>query len=143
MEGKVCLSKEARNGLEFLKRKRLQRMKPGTVTGTIGISNTMSRSGGDALRASASCGIRLHGNVDSFSRSNAAPNVKDVFSKRKVDKFDTDDLEWTGKIPECPVYHPTKEEFEDPLIYLQKIAPEASRYGNFPSIAYLNRFLFM
>ncbi|KAJ4728591.1 Lysine-specific demethylase [Melia azedarach] len=104
-------------------------MKPGTVTGTIGISNTMSRSGGDALRASASCGIRLHGNVDSFSRSNAAPNVKDVFSKRKVDKFDTDDLEWTGKIPECPVYHPTKEEFEDPLIYLQKIAPEASRYG--------------
>jgi hypothetical protein len=27
------------------------------------------------------------------------------------------------------VYSPTKEEFEDPLVYLQKIAPEASKYG--------------
>jgi hypothetical protein len=46
-----------------------------------------------------------------------------------VAKFDTSDLEWTDKIPECPVYSPTKEEFEDPLVYLQKIAPEASKYG--------------
>ncbi|XP_027360817.1 lysine-specific demethylase JMJ706-like isoform X2 [Abrus precatorius] len=76
----------------------------------------MNRSGGDALSASASCGMRLHGNADAFF-------------KRKVDKFDTSDLEWTDKVPECPVYSPTKEEFEDPLIYLQKIAPEASKYG--------------
>lgn len=129
VEGKVCLSKEARNGLEFLKRKRLQRMKSETVNETVGISNMMSRSGGDALRASASCGIRLHGNADSFSRPNTAPSGKVVFSKRKVDKFDTNDLDWTQKIPECPVYCPTKEEFTDPLVYLQKIAPEASRYG--------------
>ncbi|KAE8671696.1 Jumonji domain protein isoform 2 [Hibiscus syriacus] len=60
----------------------------------------MARSGGDALRVSASCGVRLQGNAESFSRSN-----------------------------ECPVYCPTKEEFEDPLVYLQTIAPEASRYG--------------
>nr|GEV76731.1 lysine-specific demethylase JMJ706-like isoform X1 [Tanacetum cinerariifolium] len=33
------------------------------------------------------------------------------------------------KMPECPVYYPSKEEFEDPLAYLQKIAPEASTYG--------------
>ncbi|KAJ7943867.1 Lysine-specific demethylase [Quillaja saponaria] len=116
VEGRVCLSKEARNGLEILKSKRLQRMKSVTAHETVRLNNMMSRSGGDALRASASCGMRLHGNAD-------------VFSKRKVDKFDTGDLDWTEKIPECPVYSPTKEEFEDPLVYLHKITPEASRYG--------------
>ncbi|PON85397.1 JmjC- JMjN-domain containing protein [Trema orientale] len=129
VEGRVCLSKEVRNGLEFLKRKRLQRIKSETVPGPVGISNTMARSGGDALRASASCGVRIHGNADFFSQSNGSLNGKGVISKRKVDKFDTSDMEWTEKIPDCPVYCPTKEEFEDPLVYLQKIAPEASRYG--------------
>nr|6IP0_A Chain A, Transcription factor jumonji (Jmj) family protein [Arabidopsis thaliana]6IP4_A Chain A, Arabidopsis JMJ13 [Arabidopsis thaliana] len=42
---------------------------------------------------------------------------------------ETDDLKWTERLPECPVYRPTKEEFEDPLTYLQKIFPEASKYG--------------
>ncbi|WVZ12288.1 hypothetical protein V8G54_016818 [Vigna mungo] len=82
-------------------RKRLQRAQSVTATQT-NIANMMNRSGGDALRDSASCGMRLHGNAD-------------VFSKRKVDKFDTNDLDWTETIPECPVYSPTKEEFEDPL----------------------------
>lgn len=116
VEGQGCLSKEARNGLEFLKRKRLQRMKPEIISETVSVPKVMTRSGGDALRASASCGVRLHGGAEAFA-------------KRKVDKFDTSDLEWTEKIPECPVYRPTKEEFEDPLVYLQKIAPEASKYG--------------
>lgn len=106
---------EVRNGLELLKHKRLQRANSVAATQT-NIANMMNRSGGDALRASASCGTRLHGNADAFF-------------KRRVDKFDTSDLEWTDKIPECPVYSPTKEEFEDPSIYLQKIAPEASKYG--------------
>ena len=130
VEGRVCLSKEARNGLEYLKRKRLQKMKLQSVTETVSIPGMMSRSGGDGLRASASCGVRINGNMESFSRSAGASSGQDVFSKRKVEKFDTSDLEWTEKIPECPVYCPTKEEFEDPLVYLQKIAPEASRYGN-------------
>uniref|UniRef100_A0A6N2K4N6 JmjC domain-containing protein n=1 Tax=Salix viminalis TaxID=40686 RepID=A0A6N2K4N6_SALVM len=128
VEGRACLSKEARNGLEYLKRKRLQKMKLESVSDTASIPSMMSRSGGDALRASASCGVRIKGNMESFSQPGASSG-KDVFSKRKVDKFDTRDLEWTEKIPECPVYCPTKEEFEDPLVYLQKIAPEASRYG--------------
>lgn len=90
----------------------------------------MNRSGGDALRASAPCGVKLlGGNVGSFSRSSGMSNERDVFSKRRVDKFEYDDLEWTEKIPECPEYSPSKEEFEDPLVYLQKIAPEASKYG--------------
>ncbi|KAJ4847120.1 hypothetical protein Tsubulata_024594 [Turnera subulata] len=127
VEGRVCLSKEAKNGLEFLKRKRLQRMKLDTETTSV--PKIMSRSGGDSLRASASCGVRLQGNVNLLSRPSGASSGMDAFSKRKVDKFDTSDLEWTEKIPECPVYSPTKEEFEDPLGYLQKIAPEASRYG--------------
>jgi len=101
-----------------LKRKRLQRAQAIAATQT-SAANMMNRSGGDALRDSPSCGTRLHGNPD-------------VFFKRKVDKFDTSDLDWTDKIPECPVYSPTKEEFEDPLVYLQKIAPEASKYGMYP-----------
>ncbi|XP_057478687.1 lysine-specific demethylase JMJ13-like isoform X1 [Actinidia eriantha] len=127
VEGRVCSSREAK--LEFLKLKRLQRMKPEPLTNTTYVSNMITRSGGDALRASASCGTRFHGNANTFSRSGGASNEKDAFSKRNVAKFDLNDLEWTAKIPECPVYCPSKEEFEDPLVYLQKIAPEASRFG--------------
>ena len=97
---------------------------------TAAVKKMMNRSGGDALRASAPCGVRLlGGNSETFSRSSGMSNERDVFSKRRVDKFEYDDLEWTEKIPECPVYSPSKKEFEDPLIYLQKIAPEASKYG--------------
>ncbi|PPS09825.1 hypothetical protein GOBAR_AA10824 [Gossypium barbadense] len=127
VEGRVSLSKEV-NGLELLKRKRLQRIKSETVSRTYCVTNMMARSGGDALRVSASRGMRLQGSAESFSRSNGASS-EGTFAKHKVDKFDINDLEWTEKIPECPVYFPTKEEFEDPLVYLQKIAPEASRYG--------------
>ncbi|RWW52038.1 hypothetical protein BHE74_00041569 [Ensete ventricosum] len=87
----------------------------------------MSRSGGDALRTSASCGTRMHGNVDAFSR--VSVSVEDAFSKHQVKKFDMSDLEWMDKIPECPVFSPSKEEFENPLDYLLRIAPVASRYG--------------
>jgi hypothetical protein len=118
VEGRACFSREAK--LEFLKRKRLQRRKAETADDTVNVSNMMPRSGGDALRASSSCGVGLFG---------ASIGSNDVFSKPKVAKFGSDDLDWTDKIPECPVYYPTKDEFADPLVYLQKIAPEASTYG--------------
>ncbi|XP_076922003.1 lysine-specific demethylase JMJ13-like [Bidens hawaiensis] len=113
-EGRICFSREAK--LEFLKHKRLQRMKAGALNDSANVMNIMSRSSGDSLRGSASCGVRsFRGHSD--------------VSKPKVEKFDTTHLDWTEKIPECPVYFPSKEEFEDPLAYLQRIAPEASKYG--------------
>ncbi|KAH0642879.1 hypothetical protein KY289_033853 [Solanum tuberosum] len=127
VEGRVCMSREAK--LEFLKRKRLQRMKTESLNDLSCVSNMLSRSGGDALRSSASCGVRIQVNTDSYPGSGASFNGKDIFSKHKVAKFDTSNLDWIDKIPECPVYCPTKEEFEDPLVYLQKLAPEASKYG--------------
>ena len=133
MEGRVCLSKEAKNScLELLKQKRLQQIKSETGTEGGGIPKMIARSGGDALTASASCGIRLHSDADSFSCYAVGTNGKNYFPKRKVDKFNMNDLDWTDKIPECPVYHPTKDEFDDPLVYLEKIAPEASKYGKLP-----------
>ncbi|KAG5521025.1 hypothetical protein RHGRI_033542 [Rhododendron griersonianum] len=126
VEGRVCSSRDAK--LELLKRKRLQHIKPEPLTDNICVIN-MNRSGGDALRAPAPCGVRLHGNLDTFSRSGRASNGNDAFSKHNVAKFDVNDLEWTEKFPECPVYSPSKEEFQDPLVYLQKIAPEASRFA--------------
>ena len=131
VEGRACLSKEAKNScLEMLKRKRLQRIKSETEAQAARVSNMNARSGGDALRSSASCGTRLHCDADLFSCSSAASNGNKFFPKRKVDKFNMSDLDWINKIPECPVYSPTREEFEDPLVYLQRIAPEASKYGN-------------
>lgn len=32
-------------------------------------------------------------------------------------------------LPEAPVYRPTAEEFKDPIQYMAKIGPEASKYG--------------
>ncbi|XP_016488566.2 lysine-specific demethylase JMJ13 [Nicotiana tabacum] len=128
VEGRVCMSREAK--LEFLKQKRLQRMKTESMNDLNCVSNMLSRSGGDALRSSASCGVRIHVNSDSYPGSGSSSyNGKDVFSKHKVAKFDTSNLDWIDKVPECPVYYPNKEEFEDPLVYLQKLAPEASKYG--------------
>lgn len=49
----------------------------------------------------------------------------------KADKFDGMDTEWTNKMVECPMYHPSKQQFQDPFAYLQTIAPEASNYGIF------------
>ncbi|XP_016459226.1 lysine-specific demethylase JMJ13-like [Nicotiana tabacum] len=52
-----------------------------------------------------------------------------VSQKRNVGHLSTSEFDWIDTIEECPVYHPSKEEFEDPLVYVQKIALEASKFG--------------
>ncbi|CAH8382808.1 unnamed protein product [Eruca vesicaria subsp. sativa] len=123
-ERRNYLSKEVIDGFEYLRRKRLQKMKSGCVS-------TVARSGGDATRpSSASCGMRLRVTAnDTVTRLNGVSTGKGVFLKGKVESLGVDDLKWTERVPECPVYRPTKDEFEDPLTYLQKIFPEASKYG--------------
>ncbi|KAL9246957.1 hypothetical protein vseg_020435 [Gypsophila vaccaria] len=106
VEGRVFPSKEAKSScLELLKRKRPRRMNPSSVED------------------------ESHGNAVSVPYSAVASNGNDLFPKSKAEKFNMSDLGWTDKVPECPVYRPTIQEFEDPLVYLQNIAPEASKYG--------------
>ncbi|GJN21929.1 hypothetical protein PR202_gb09452 [Eleusine coracana subsp. coracana] len=55
--------------------------------------------------------------------------MRDPFLKRRVKKFDLSSLYWIDEIPDCPVFSPSVEEFEDPMVYLSKIAPVAEKYG--------------
>lgn len=126
MEGRARFSREAK--LEFLKSKRLQQIKSESVDAMQHVRNLMTRSGGDSLRASSSCGIGSQN--EPCARLGDVSSGRSFFSKQKVDKFHTADREWIDKIKECPVYYPSKKDFEDPLVYLQKIAPEASKFGN-------------
>ncbi|XP_057972811.1 lysine-specific demethylase JMJ13-like [Malania oleifera] len=91
-----------------------------------------------ASNAIASCKMRGSNKNNSFSLSSRSSTILDVSTKSKVDQFNTAGLEWIDKIPDCPVFHPSKEEFEDPLAYLWKIAPEASKYGICKIVSPLN-----
>ncbi|KAK1398236.1 Lysine-specific demethylase REF6 [Heracleum sosnowskyi] len=71
------------------------------------------RSKNDASSSHQSCGT-----------SSSRCSSKNLSANKPIN-----DSEWTSELIGCPVYYPSKEEFEDPLVYLQKIAPEASKYG--------------
>ncbi|XP_020582957.1 lysine-specific demethylase JMJ706-like isoform X2 [Phalaenopsis equestris] len=127
VEGRSFLSGEFKSSLEILKRKRLERMKFSAFSETTNVASTMSRSGGDATKACTSSINRTYGNANAFLHCNGPS--KDDLSKRKLEYFNMSNMEWIDRIPECPVFFPTKEEFDDPLTYLQKISPIASKYG--------------
>ncbi|XP_071730624.1 lysine-specific demethylase JMJ13-like [Rutidosis leptorrhynchoides] len=115
--------------LKFLKRKRQMKSKSCTVNEATFVSDIMKSNGGDSLRGPTSCGDRLLCNLNLNAQPVAAIQGKDTMLKPKADKLGINDLDWMEKIPECPVYYPSIKEFEDPLVYLQKIAPDASRFG--------------
>ena len=56
-----------------------------------------------------------------------------LFNIVQVDRHGAGQTDWIADIKSCPIYYPTKEEFTDPLLYIQKIAPVASKYGIFMS----------
>ena len=54
-------------------------------------------------------------------------NFKEI--KCKANIVGSDGMSWINNIPICPTFYPTMEEFEDPLLYLESIAPMASKFG--------------
>jgi jmjN domain len=36
---------------------------------------------------------------------------------------------WMDRLPEAPTYHPTHEQFADPLAYIRSIQQEAAQHG--------------
>eukprot|EP00250_Pteridium_aquilinum_P023238 c2646_g1_i1 orf=519-1592(+) len=86
-----------------------------------------ARSGGDALKQRDCRRPLLQ------CRDEKSCKQKDSWSARnaevKVDRHGAGQTDWIDKIAWCPMYYPTKEEFVDPLQYIQNIAPEASEYG--------------
>eukprot|EP00850_Spirogloea_muscicola_P014103 SM000099S25209 [mRNA] locus=s99:210318:215416:+ [translate_table: standard] len=40
-----------------------------------------------------------------------------------------DDLAWTAAVPDCPTFHPTPDEFADPLAYIASLRPLAAAAG--------------
>ncbi|KAG8059777.1 hypothetical protein GUJ93_ZPchr0002g26391 [Zizania palustris] len=74
-----------------------------------------------------SCGARSRRGCDPSLRLGGS--MRDPFLKHNVKKFDLSSLNWIDEIPECPVFSPSIEEFEDPFVYLRKIAPVAAKYG--------------
>ncbi|KAL6634954.1 hypothetical protein ACP70R_027625 [Stipagrostis hirtigluma subsp. patula] len=86
----------------------------------------MAGSEGVALK-SVSCGARLRRSCDASLREGG--RMRDPFLKHRVKKFDLSSLDWIDEIPDCPVFSPSFEEFEDPLVYLSQIAPVAAKYG--------------
>lgn len=69
-------------------------------------------------------------NTDASSSHQSCGTSSSRCSSKKISaNKQINDSEWTSELIGCPVYYPSKEEFEDPLVYLQKVAPEASKYG--------------
>ncbi|XP_062219985.1 lysine-specific demethylase JMJ706-like isoform X2 [Phragmites australis] len=86
----------------------------------------MAGNDGVALK-SVLCGARLRRTIDASLREGGS--MRAPFLKHRVKKFDLSSLNWIDEIPDCPMFSPSIEEFEDPMVYLSKIAPVAAKYG--------------
>lgn len=89
-------------------------------------SRIMAGKDGVTLKP-VSCGARLRRSRDASLRE--AGSTRDPFLKHRVKKFDLSSLDWIDDIPDCPVFSPSSQEFEDPMVYLSNIAPVAAKYG--------------
>ncbi|XP_078182505.1 lysine-specific demethylase JMJ706-like [Carex rostrata] len=123
VEERTQLPSEVRNCLKTLKQRLLKR-----VQSSHGME-VKTRSSGDSLRSAPACGARIQGNGSNAIFNGGGNNVKDAFLKHRVAKFEMENLDWIEMIPECPVFYPTKEEFENPSEYIQKISPVGAKYG--------------
>lgn len=128
VKGRLRLNGEDKTGLEVFGMKKIPK-KSEALHGTDINTSTMARSGGDALRIRESRRVLFLERGEKFAQCKETSEVRADFTKCKVDKFDTSKSCWIDNIPFCPVFSPTKEEFEDPLTYIQSIAPVASKYG--------------
>jgi len=87
------------------------------------------RSGGDVLAPPESGRVLCHRKNEKNLQCKETPEVKIDFLNCKANKFGTSEFSWIDNFPSCPVYYPTKEDFEDPSAYIRTIAPVASKYG--------------
>lgn len=128
VQGRLCLNGEDKTGLEVLGRKKIPKNSE-TLHGTNINTYKMARSGGDGLRIRESRRVLFSERAEKLAQCKETSEIRADFTKCKVDKFNTSKSCWIDNIPSCPVFSPTKEEFEDPLAYIQSIAPVASKYG--------------
>lgn len=89
----------------------------------------MARSGGDALSLREVRKGAVPG-VQEEQESKQEMLASRVQLQKCLDKKSgSPDTSWTDEIPMCPVYYPTKEEFEDPLAYIRTISHSAQPFG--------------
>nr|GMC66810.1 lysine-specific demethylase JMJ706-like [Ipomoea batatas] len=62
-------------------------------------------------------------------KSSATEASSEGLHTNEQQQTDLSEVDWVKKMQMCPEYYPSHLEFEDPFAYLQKIAPEASKYG--------------
>lgn len=43
--------------------------------------------------------------------------------------YHSTNADWVARLPDCPVYRPTEEQFKDPVAYIRSIQAEAARFG--------------
>ncbi|KAL9112323.1 MAG: hypothetical protein Q9227_003441 [Pyrenula ochraceoflavens] len=70
-----------------------------------------------------------HTNIPYSARKGAALDMASVERKGHPSSRDPPKRNRPHGLPEAPVYRPTEEEFKDPMEFMRKIVPEASRYG--------------